>query len=346
MKRISVIGHFGFGLNLLNGQTIKTKIITEELERIFGNESVKRYDTHGGLSFALRLPFVIYIMLSSSKNVIIMPGDKGLLLMMPLIAFFNMFFRRHVYYVVIGGWLPSFLHKWKFISSLLKRIDGIFVETLSLQETLEQLGYDNIVLMPNCKRLLVLEDLPHRDDNMEHLPLCLFSRIMKEKGTEDAVRAVTMANKEIGHDVFSLDIYGEIWKGQERWFQNLLHEYSSNIRYMGRVNYYDSVSTLKDYYALLFPTYYKGECFPGTIIDAFAAGLPVFASDWHENSNIVADGRTGMLFPAHSVESLSKILIFSYRNQCKINGMRRNCLAESKKYFPEVVVNVLVSKIV
>ena len=45
MKRISVIWHFGFGLNLLNGQTIKTKIITEELERIFGNESVKRYDT-------------------------------------------------------------------------------------------------------------------------------------------------------------------------------------------------------------------------------------------------------------------------------------------------------------
>ena len=101
MKRISVIGHFGFGLNLLNGQTIKTKIITEELERIFGNESVKRYDTHGGLSFALRLPFVIYIMLSSSKNVIIMPGDKGLLLMMPLIAFFNIFFRRHVYYAVL-----------------------------------------------------------------------------------------------------------------------------------------------------------------------------------------------------------------------------------------------------
>ena len=107
-----------------------------------------------------------------------------------------------------------------------------------------------------------------------------------------------------------------------------------------------SLQYVKDYFALLFPTYYKGECFPGTIIDAFAAGLPVFASDWHDNSNIVTDGRTGLLFPAHSVESLSKILIFSYNNQCKINGMRRNCLAESKKYFPEVVVNVLVSKIV
>ena len=27
MKKVCVIGHFGFGENLLNGQTIKTKIV-------------------------------------------------------------------------------------------------------------------------------------------------------------------------------------------------------------------------------------------------------------------------------------------------------------------------------
>ena len=31
MKKVCVIGHFGFGENLLNGQTIKTKIVTKEL---------------------------------------------------------------------------------------------------------------------------------------------------------------------------------------------------------------------------------------------------------------------------------------------------------------------------
>ena len=46
--RISVIGHFGTGLNLLNGQTIKTKIVTEELERRFGLDEVLKIDTHGG----------------------------------------------------------------------------------------------------------------------------------------------------------------------------------------------------------------------------------------------------------------------------------------------------------
>lgn len=346
MNKISVIGHFGFGLNLLNGQTIKTKIVTEELERIFGKECVSRYDTHGGLAFVLRMPFVIYLMLSSSKNIIIMPGDKGLLMIMPIIAFFNLFFRRRVFYVVIGGWLPSFLHKWHFISFLLKRIDGIFVETKSLKLIMEQFGYDNIKLMPNCKRLSALENVPYCDDFRTHLSLCFFSRIMKEKGVEDAVRAVAMANEKIGYDAFSLDIYGEIWMGQEKWFENLMSENSSNIRYKGCVNYYDSVSTLKDYFALLFPTYYKGECFPGVLIDAFAAGLPVFASDWHDNSNIVIDGHTGLLFPVHSVKTLSEILIFSYNNQSMINGMRINCLAEAKKYTPEVVVDVLVSKLV
>ena len=32
-KTVCIIGHFGFAKNLLNGQTVKTKIITKELEK-------------------------------------------------------------------------------------------------------------------------------------------------------------------------------------------------------------------------------------------------------------------------------------------------------------------------
>ena len=31
MKRVCIIGHFGHGENLLNGQTVKTKIVTKEI---------------------------------------------------------------------------------------------------------------------------------------------------------------------------------------------------------------------------------------------------------------------------------------------------------------------------
>jgi len=45
MKKACVIGHFGFGENLLNGQTIKTKNVTQELEKHFCEELILKIDT-------------------------------------------------------------------------------------------------------------------------------------------------------------------------------------------------------------------------------------------------------------------------------------------------------------
>ena len=49
MKKIAVIGHFGFGTESLDGQTVKTKIVTNELQRQLGEEQILRIDTHGGV---------------------------------------------------------------------------------------------------------------------------------------------------------------------------------------------------------------------------------------------------------------------------------------------------------
>lgn len=42
-----VVGHFGFGEELLNGQTIKTKVVTKELEKEYGVHEILKIDTHG-----------------------------------------------------------------------------------------------------------------------------------------------------------------------------------------------------------------------------------------------------------------------------------------------------------
>ena len=340
MGKISVIGHFGFGKNLLNGQTIKTKIITDELERIYGKENIVRYDTHGGAAFVLRMPFVILRMLFFSKNIVMMPGDKGLFMMMPLLWLLNPLFGRKILYVVIGGWLPGFLEKWRHLVAILSRIEGIFVETPTLKSQLESLGLSNIYLMPNCKRTGISSSLSARHTE-SHIPLCIFSRVMKEKGIEDAIEAVKKANGTIGKDVFTLDIYGQVWKGQEEWFASLMDGQPKYIKYKGCVSYNESVKVLETYFALLFPTYYKGECFAGTIIDAFAAGLPVIASDWHDNRDIIDDGKTGRLFPARDIDSLVGILLEIYQAPASFESMRGNCIEEAKRYQPDKIVRIL-----
>ena len=45
--KIGICGHFAHGLKYLDGQTIKTKILYEELAKLYGKSDVKTLDTHG-----------------------------------------------------------------------------------------------------------------------------------------------------------------------------------------------------------------------------------------------------------------------------------------------------------
>ena len=70
MKKITIIGHFAFGLEYLDGQTVKTKIIADELCRRYGKDQIEKIDTHGGIKILLKAPFQIFHALKNSKNVI------------------------------------------------------------------------------------------------------------------------------------------------------------------------------------------------------------------------------------------------------------------------------------
>ena len=80
-----MIGHFGKNKTLLNGQTVKTKIITEALREYFGNDSVVTYDTYGGVKTLLKAPFQVYSAIKNSSDVIIFPAHNGVRIYAPLL---------------------------------------------------------------------------------------------------------------------------------------------------------------------------------------------------------------------------------------------------------------------
>ena len=92
MRRVAVIGHFGIGLDLANGQTIKTKIVTEEVEK-YCNEKVMIVDAHGGIKAIIPVILGSVKSLSQCKNVILMLTENGLKVCIPVLAFFNKFFQ-------------------------------------------------------------------------------------------------------------------------------------------------------------------------------------------------------------------------------------------------------------
>lgn len=343
--KVSVLGHFGEGETLLNGQTIKTKIVTEELQNQLGQEQVLKFDTHGGRKVLLKAPFQVISALKKSKNIIIFPAHNGLRVYAPLLRFFRKFFKsRKLHYVVIGGWLPEFLSQRKRLAKALKSFDCIYVETNTMKVALEDQGFDNVLVMPNCKKLTVLSEDELVYPQGTPYRLCTFSRVMKEKGIEDAVNAVIDVNEKLGYKAYSLDIYGQVDPAQMLWFDGLKAKFPDYVNYGGTVAYDKSVDVLKQYFALLFPTYYSGEGFAGTLIDAFSAGVPVIASDWKYNAEIVNED-VGCLFAAGKTNELKKILLDIANDPNQILIKKKLCLKEAQKFCPDRAAIVLIGQL-
>lgn len=345
MKRVVVLGHFAFGMNKSNGQTIKTQFIAAELKHSIGDENVGLDDTVGGFRFLLRLPFVLFRLLRSYSNIIIMPAYKGILTMAPVLTFLNIFFHRRIHYVVIGGWLPAYMKKHPLLLFSSKHLHKIYVETNSMKEALNALGVHNVKVMPNFKRLDILKTDELSTTIPPVLKVCTFSRVMKEKGIEDAIEAVIECNRQLGKTRYTLDIYGMIERGQEEWFRDLMRQQPKEICYKGIVNARESTAILKEYFAMLFPTLFPTEGFPGTVIDAFSAGLPTIASNCTSITEILREGETGFIYPMHSVSALTDILLQIANRPETITPMRLKCLEAAKCYKPENVIPLLISEL-
>lgn len=83
---------------------------------------------------------------------------------------------------------------------------------------------------------------------------------------------------------------------------------------------------------LLFPTFYIGEGFPGAIIDAFISGVPVLATDWKYNSEIIIDGRNGSLFPPRDIHTLYNKIMFYYDNPLVLDEQKKHAQLDARKY--------------
>ena len=343
--KVSIFGHFAEGEIFLDGQTVKTKIVTEELQNQLGQDQVLKIDTHGGWKSLLKAPFQVFRALKNTANVIIFPAHNGLRVYAPLLFFQKRLFKnRKVHYVVIGGWLPQFLLKRRALAKILKTFNGIYVETNTMKTVLEAQGFKKVFVMPNCKKLTVLSKEELTFPSKAPYKLCTFSRVMKEKGIEDAFNAVMAVNESLGYQAFSLDIYGQIDPTQRDWFDALQKKFPPYVRYGGLVPFDKSVDTLKEYAALLFPTYYAGEGFAGTLIDAYSAGVPVIASDWKYNTELVTE-TVGYVYPTGDQLAFINILKAIAAEPDMLLNKKRLCLKEVEKYKIDKVVQILIKQI-
>lgn len=339
MKKIGIVGHFNE--MAFDGQTVKTR----ELYNAFQEKVGKKQIFTVSLSEFRKNPFKFFAecfkIMKICENIIILPAQNAIKILPPLFSINKKRYSYKLYYFVIGGWLPELLKVKKHLIKYFKNFNGIWVETSTMKNNLELLGLNNVFVVPNFKNLKIISEKELVFTKNPPYKLCTFSRVMKEKGIEDAINAVLEINEKVGYTKFELDIYGKIDSGYVDTFTNIQKSFPPYIKYCGIVEADKSVSVIKNYFALLFPTYYNGEGMPGTIIDAYSSGVPVIATNWRYNAEIVKHKKCGFIYDYKNKELLTKILSDIYETPALLNNMKKHCIKEAEKYTKESVMTLL-----
>lgn len=341
-KKLGIIGHFGGEQNILDGQTIKTKILYEELNKITKWEIIK-VDTYYKRSKPFKLLKDSFSCLKKTEDIIVLLSGRGMRFYFPLLFLCAKAFGTNVYHDVIGGNLDTYVKKYPKFRKYLNSFKVNWVETNGLRNKLEKCGIKNCEVIPNFKRLEIVEIREEVYD--EPFRFCIFSRVMKEKGIEIAIDAIQNINLEAKRIVCELDIYGRVDDGYKENFEKIMSTVTNAVKYKGMVPYDRSVETIKEYYALLFPTYWKGEGFPGTIVDAFSAGIPVIGTDWNCNGEIINSGKNGILYPNKEIKDLEAAVKWMIEHKEDMNEFKANCIQDAEKYQPDRYIKKIVRKI-
>ena len=343
MDKIVVYGNFMLSKPGFGGQITKTRSVFNCLIEKYGKENVIMFNMEKWKKKPFSTLHKLTLHLKKYKHFVVLPGDNNLKLLLILLKKYIIKYKVHVYYMVVGGWLYNYLKNKKKKIEVISCFSGIFVETVELMNNLKSIGLNNVFYSPvfSLRKPITEENLTQSINYLKaecKLRFCTFSRVLKEKGITDAIDAIVKANNR--DQACSLDIYGAVDKRYKKEFTELLAKHKRYVSYKGFIEDNNVIETLSKYHSMIFATYYYGEGFPATLLEANMAGLPVLASKWKYNGEIVHDGVTGYLFEPKNIDSIVDCIL-KVANSSSLYQMRYSSLKNASNFTPEKALQPL-----
>jgi glycosyltransferase involved in cell wall biosynthesis len=331
--------------SLFDGQTVKTRTLTDALRRFYPNCSILVAESSLCKRNPIRLVIQLWSCVRKADVIFVLLSRNGLRILLPMLFFLNRFYKKPVIHDCVGGAHDQTLLRYPELKQYYEKMSVNWVETQSLKQKLEAQGLTNVAILPNFKNIRAIPAGAVERKAAPPFRFCTFSRVNEAKGIGRAAEAVLAINRQSGSQLVQLDVYGPV----EDNFDIVLNDYIGRsggaITYCGVADPDESVDILKQYYGLLFPTTYFGEGFPGTLIDAFSSGLPVIATDWHCNGEIITHGKTGFLYPPEQPEQLKTWIEYAVTNPDQFYAMGVSCLEDVAQYSVETAMKTVNAEI-
>lgn len=312
-----------------NGQVAKTNDVISFLKKNGYNVTILNY----GKMNSFQKLFLSKRIIKKYEKIVLMPGGKkALFFYSSLIAKLKI---KNSHYVAIGGWVQKLLDDKRI--NRLKGFKCIYLQNKQTINSFKEKGFNNLCLVSSfsSKKFLSQEEVNAKSNlynDIKEYRFCFFARVERTKGVLLACDAIKQLNQENPKLNISLDIYGECKDKELKDELSAIESNNSYISYKGVIFGDDTIKTLSNYYCMLFPTFYRGEGVPHTIIESFGAALPVIASNWAYNSELIENEKTGLIFSLEEKDELKDKISWAINHLEEIKTISKNCYQESKKY--------------
>jgi glycosyltransferase involved in cell wall biosynthesis len=323
--RLVFIGAINNGNRPKGGEEYKNQILITKINSVFNDAKI--IDTYEWI----KIPKVwwslfLNIFIKGVDIVLISASSVSTYRLLNLLQWIKPSVLKKCTYLVIGGYFPEGIRSKRFNWKYYKHLRHIVIEGKLMQHMLvSDTKLTNIKVIPNFKKFPKLNFEFNETKNIK----CRFvfvGRISKGKGISEIIDAVKILNRT--KEEFTVDFYGPV--EEEFNFD------SNETNYCGFLDFQNdpvqAYTKLASYDCMLFPTYWKGEGFPGVIIDAFIAGLPVIATDWNMNTEIIEDGINGFIIPPFDTVSLANKMMWVMDNRETLITISARNKKKAKQY--------------
>jgi len=289
----------------VGGTTVLLRSLVEDLQGR-RDVSVRVVNTSGvrgfGLRGVVRLVGVFSRILWGAMRADVVTSHvhlSSMHLTVPLALFAAHVFRKPFLLRLFGGKDPAALSpsRAERACRLSARADAYLVETRALVRSAERDGIARVKWYSNSRPMPPLRQ--HSDRGERDCERFVYvGHVRRDKGIGELIEAAgrLRGNAEV-------DVYGTLGYDVTRE----AFPRGSRVIYRGPVDPGDVVDLLGQYDALVLPTYHEGEGYPGVVLEAYAAGLPVIATDWGGIPEIV-DESTGILVEPRDPAALARAM--------------------------------------
>ncbi len=268
--------------------------------------------TMSNLRQAFRIVKSLFQKAPKADCVVIFGSNQFLLSLTPLLVSVARILGTPCFVRSFGGSLDQFSER---LHPLLRRVllwgftrsNGLLVETQLLyryfSKVLPDKAHHITAYRPLESSSMGAQKKPTIRAEGAQLRLFFISWVRAEKGVRDLLAALQMLSLEEQSQV-ECDIFGPIVDDYAAEFEAALAD-TPSASYGGVLDNTHVHETMQAYDALIFPTYYQGEGYPGVIVEAMAAGLPVITTDYRSIPDMIDDGVNGLLVPPRDPQALT-----------------------------------------